>query len=342
MQTPIPADTSDALRSQLEDRRARLQKAITAHGSEHALVQLLQQVDAALGRLGSDDYGVCLVCEEHVGEQDLLHNPLLRYCLCELSPSQQRALEHDLELARRIQAALLPDPDLMTRGWEAHCRYEPAGMVGGDYCDLWIRPDEPDAVYFAVGDVSGKGVAASILMAHLQAAFRSLLGAGVPLAELVDRVNRQLLQATIPSHYATLVCGRAGAGGEVDIVNAGHCPPLLARNGSIVAIASTGFPIGLYGDRPYEVTRARLGAGDLLLLYSDGLVEARRRDGTEYGQARLESLLMGRARESAPRQLVQALRGDLAGFLDGQLRADDLTVLALRRSDERPVGAGVR
>jgi phosphoserine phosphatase RsbU/P len=324
--------TAETLRQQLEDRRGRLQRAITTHGSEHELVQLLLQVDAALNQLGSNNYARCLVCDEQVNDEDLLHNPLLRYCLCDLTPSQQRALEHDLELARRIQAALLPDPDLRTPGWEAHCRYEPAGMVGGDYCDLWVRPDEPESIYFAVGDVSGKGVAASLLMAHLQASFRSLLGAGLPLAEMVDRVNRQLVQVTIPSHFATLACGRASADGEIEIVNAGHCPPLLARNGSVEAVASTGFPIGLYAERRFDVVRSRLAPGDMMLLYSDGLIEARREDGAEYGQDRLETLLTGRAKGSAPRQFVQALRGDLAGFLSGHARGDDLTVLALRRS----------
>lgn len=325
--------TVDVLHQQLEERRARLQHAIAATGPEDELVRLLGQVDTALGKLGSDDYARCLVCHEHVAEQDLLENPLLEYCLCDLNPHQQRALEHDLELARRIQAALLPDPDLMTRGWEAHYRYEPAGMVSGDFCDLWMRPDQPGTFYFAVGDVSGKGVAASLLMAHLQAAFRSLVGAGLPLAELVERVNRQLLQATLPSHFATLACGRADEDGRIELVNAGHPPPLVARDGSVEAIASTGPPIGIQGDGPYEVSQITLGQGDTLLLYSDGLTEARRAGGDEYGQGRIEALLARHARGIAPRQLVRTLRGDLSGFLDGGSRADDLTMLALRRFD---------
>ena len=332
MSLSVQTATATVLRQQLEDRRARLQGAISANGAEVELVGLLQQVDSALGKLGTDDYGRCLVCEEHVAERDLLENPLLHYCLCDLTPAQERALEHDLELARRIQAALLPNPDLLNRAWEAYYRYEPAGMVSGDYCDLWERPDEPGTVYFAVGDVSGKGVAASLLMAHLQAGFRSLIGTGLPLAELVERMNLQLLQATIPSHYATLACGRASHDGQVEIVNAGHCPPLVARSGGVEEVASTGFPIGILGGRPYEVSRTRLGEGDMLLLYSDGLTEARRPDGEEFGQRRIETLLANRGKGIAPRQLVHALRADLTGFLGGTPRIDDLTMLALRRS----------
>ncbi len=330
----MQATTADALRHQLEDRRTRLAGAIATTDSDSGLVQLLQQVDTALSKLGTDDYGICLVCEEPVADQDLLGNPLLRYCLCDFTREQQRALEHDLELARRIQGALLPDPDLRASGWEAYYRYEPAGPVSGDYCDLWTDPDEEGTVYFAVGDVSGKGVAASLLMAHLQAAFRSLASVGLPLAELVDRVNRQLLAATIPTHYATLVFGRANADGRVELVNAGHCPPLVIRGGVIEALGATGFPIGLLGDRAYEVQRLRLREGDTLVLYTDGLTEARGSEGEEYGQERIEELLR-RQVGSGPRALVQAVRGGLASFLGDATRTDDLTVLALTRANGR-------
>lgn len=324
--------TADRLRQQLEDRKARLAASIAAEGPDADLVRLLRQVDSALGRLGTNDYARCAVCHEPVADEDLHLNPLAQYCLCALSEDQLQKLQHDLELARRIQAALLPDPDLIAAGWEAFYRYEPAGVVSGDFCDLWSRPDEPGSFYFAVGDVSGKGVAASLLMAHLQAAFRSLLGAGLPLSELVARVNRQLLDTAIPSHYATLACGRASADGRVEIVNAGHCPPLVARGTSVDRIGATGFPIGLVSERPYEVTDLKLGEGDAIVLYTDGLTEARRPDGEEYGEERVLRLLAGRPGDAAPRGIVQSVRGDLAGFLGSTTRQDDLTVLALRRA----------
>lgn len=323
--------TLDSLRRQLSDRRTRLREVISDTDPEGDLVRLLAQVDAALAQLGTEDYARCLVCNEHVGEEDLLQNPLLEYCLCGLTPKQQRALEHDLELARRIQVGLLPNPHFAAGGWEAYYRYEPAGVVSGDYCDLWMRPDEAATIYFAVGDVSGKGVAASLLMSHLQAAFRSLLGAGVPLAELVERVNRQLLQVGIPTHYATLACGRLNEDGEVELVNAGHCPPLVARSGLIEMVGPTGFPVGLLADRPYEVSRFRLSAGDTLVLYTDGLTEARGLEGEEYGYVRLEQLVRQRPQKAAPRELVHAIRHDLAGFLGETPLADDLTVLVTQR-----------
>lgn len=328
----MEAATLASLRGQLTDRRARLRRAISTADPEGHLVRLLRQVDTALARMDTDDYATCLVCGEHVDEPDLLRNPLLEYCLCRLTPGQQRALESDLELARRIQSGLLPDPDLLASGWEAHYDYEPAGVVSGDYCDLWTDPDGGSSIHFAIGDVSGKGVAASLLMAHLQAAFRSLVGAGVPLSELVARVNRQLLEAGIPTHYATLACGRLDEDGEVEMVNAGHCPPVIVRGRSLETLGPTGVPVGLVGDRPFDVHRFRLRKGESLVLYTDGLTEARGPGEEEYGPARLEHVLSHRPDASTPRPLVQSIRDDLASFLGGAPPGDDLTILAVQRS----------
>lgn len=322
--------TLDVLRHQLEDRKDRLEQAVTRAGPEEDLVRLLQQVDTALSRLGTDDYGLCLVCRGHVEEQELLANPLLPYCLCDLTPDQQKALEHDLGMAWKIQSALLPDPDLLSDGWDAHYRYEPAGPVSGDYVDLWTREGEEGSLYFAVGDVSGKGVAASLLMAHLHAFFHSQPQGRADLVDLVERANRVLLASTLPTHYATLVVGRTDADGGVEIVNAGHCPPLVARAGMVETMSSTGFPIGLMDDKPYRSRRFRLTPGEALVLYTDGLTEARREDGTEYGAGRIESVLLDGGR-GEPRRIVTRLRDDLSVFLDGASRGDDLTVLALRR-----------
>lgn len=318
------------IRTQLERRRERLAGALSQRELDPDLPLLLGLVDTALAKLDTDAYGRCLVCEEPVDERDLLNNPLLEYCLCNLTPSQQRALEHDLNLARRLQAGLLPDPDLTVPGWEAHYRYEPAGIVSGDYCDVWTRAEEPDVVHFAVADVAGKGVAAALLMAHIQAAFRSLSGAGVGLPELVGRMNRQLLAANLPTHYATLVCGRATPDGRIDLVNAGHCPPLVASGGGIETLAPTGMPVGMFADRAYEVTRLHLHPGDAVVLYTDGVSEARDgsdREFTAGGVART----IAKAHPAVARSLVGAVRDELGRFLRQAAPADDLTILALVR-----------
>jgi phosphoserine phosphatase RsbU/P len=320
----------DSLRRQLSDRQIRLRRAISHDRSEDQLVRLLEQVDSALARMDAGDYARCLVCGDDVTDKDLLQNPLLQYCLCDLTPQEQRALEQDLQLARQIQAGLLPDPHFVSSSWEAYFRYEPLGMVSGDFCDLWTQPGEPDTVYFAVGDVSGKGVAASLLMSHLQAAFRSLLETGVPLSTLVERVNRQLLRASIPSHYATLACGRLAANGAVEIVNAGHCAPVIVRSTGIETIVSAGFPVGLLADRSYELNQFTLAPGDALVLYTDGLTEAGPSE--EFGMDRLQRVLRDRSRDAGPREMVSIIRRALSTFLGEASVADDLTIMVVQRS----------
>jgi sigma-B regulation protein RsbU (phosphoserine phosphatase) len=225
------AELQSKFRSQLRNRRARLEKTIADLNEPPDLLLLLNDVDAALSRLDGGSYGECAVCHLEIAADDLLANPTASYCLCELSPERQRALERDLTLAWRVQAALLPASDLAVSGWQTHYRYIPNGPVSGDYCDLVATEGHPAAqFYFMIGDVSGKGVAASLLMAHLNASLRAFARTGLSPEQALAEANRLLARSTLASHYATLVCGRAGASGEVEIANAGHSSPLVVRS----------------------------------------------------------------------------------------------------------------
>jgi sigma-B regulation protein RsbU (phosphoserine phosphatase) len=321
----------ELLHAQLLDRRRRLETAIGVEGEPQSLVRLLREVDAALDRLSTGTYGACEFCTGFVDSPDLLANPLMRYCLCELSHEQLDALSNDLELAWRIQAALLPAPGTIAPGWDIHYRYEPLGPVSGDYCDLQKRTESDGETFFVVGDVSGKGVAASLVMAHLNALFRSLVDS-LPLPDLVGRANRLLLERTLSSHYATLVCGWTGPSGEVEFCNAGHCPPLVARAGGVETLESTGTPVGMLEEQSYRVSRIRLEPGETLLLYTDGLTEACDESGQPYGAERLAQVLYER-RALRPSSLARACLADLHAFLDGVPRTDDLTLMVLRRED---------
>jgi sigma-B regulation protein RsbU (phosphoserine phosphatase) len=329
--------TEGRLRDQLRHRRERLQAVVRRSGEAADLVRLLQEVDAALERMESGSFGTCEVCHTAIDTGDLMANPTMRYCLCDLSPEQQRALESDLELAARIQGGLLPEPDLEHGGWEVHYRYEPAGVVSGDYCDV-LTPVAHDGLYFAIGDVSGKGVAASLLMAHLNASFRTLGRTSPPVPSLMESASRLFLESSLSSYYATLVCGRASSSGTVEICGAGHCSALLVTPDSVREIESAGPPIGLFRDQKYESTTLRADPGDLLFLYTDGLTESRNPAGAEYGMERLCGLLgRGRAPSSSTppisaRNLAGAVLADLDNFRAGEPRTDDLTLLVLRRS----------
>ncbi len=322
---------SGFLRNELQERRQRLEAALAGSGENATLAQLLQEVDAALERMGSGTYGICETCHDPIEKDRLIADPLVRYCLDHLTPAQQHALEEDLELASRIQRGLLPPQGLRLADWHVHYHYEPAGLVSGDYCDLIHSENRNGELYFLLGDVAGKGVAASMLMSHLHAMFRSLTSVGLPLDQLVGLANRVFCESTTAGQYATLVCGRAGRSGEVELCNAGHLPALLVRRGEVVRIEATGLPVGLFSNGQYSVKKVKLGAGDSLFLYTDGVTETRDRSGTEYGVERLAKFISQRD-GLAPEALTASCLKELKAFSAGAPKTDDLTIMVLRRA----------
>jgi len=320
------------LRGQLEDRRQRLKTAIPASSQPAALEALLNEVDAALERMDAGTYGLCEACHDPIEAERLAANPLARVCLGDLSPDEQRALEHDLETAAGIQRSLLPRPDHRVAGWDIHYCYEPAGPVSGDYCDVVAPANGEAPVFFALGDISGKGVSASLLMAHLQAILRGLLATHASVDALVASANRVFCESTLARRYATLVCGRATAAGEVELCNAGHWPPLLLRSGdaAVATIAATGLPIGMFSSGSFTRQTLRLAPGDVLLLYTDGLSEAQNQAGAEYGLDRARAVLT-RSGSRPAAGIVGACLEDLRAFRDGTARKDDLAIMAIRR-----------
>ncbi len=319
------------LHAQLEERRQRLDTAITNSPENASLVHLLQEVDSALERMEKGTYGLCETCHDSIEKDRLIADPLVRYCLDHLTAAQQRALEEDLELASRIQRALLPQQNLHAGDWHVHYHYEPAGPVSGDYCDLILSDAGAGDLLFLLGDVSGKGVAASMLMSHLHAMFRSLASVGLPLGQLVGLANRVFCESTMAGQFATLVCGRAGRAGEVEICNAGHCPTLLVRNAEVASLEATGLPLGMFCDGEYAVKKIKLAPGDTLFLYTDGLSEARNPASVEYGVGRLVKFVREQ-QALAPPALTAACLEDLRAFASGTAKTDDLTLMVLRRA----------
>ena len=326
----MAVETDRILRQELVDRRLQLERAASIGVTAPEVQRLLGEVDAALARMENGTYGLCEVCRGPIETERLIVDPLSRFCLEHLTPRQQRALESDLELAAKIQGGLLPGSHLLYRGWEASFHYEPAGIVSGDYCDL--VPSSDGDLYFILGDVAGKGVAASMLMVHLQAMFRTLIPMGLPLVDLIEHASRVFCESTLPTHYATLVCGRADDSGGVEICNAGHPPPLLLAGTGVVEIESTGLPLGAFCDAEFATSRVRVEPGQALLLYTDGLSEARDGAGRMYGTDRIRELAF-KKRGDTPREMIEICLQDLAVFRKGAAApADDLTLMVLRRS----------
>ncbi len=324
--------TLSAMRTQLIHRRHQLNNTIAETPDSTRLMHLLREVDAALNRIDAGAYGICEVCNEPIEPEGLRWDPLVKVCLSHLTEAQQRSIERDLDQASQIQTALLPSRYLHLNGWDVSYEYKPAGVVSGDYCDIVRSDAEPRTLYFFIGDVSGKGVAASLLMSHLHAIFRSLVTGRLSLDQMIARANKLFCESTMAAHFATLVSGRATAHGTVELCNAGHPSPLLMHNGTITAVGgSVGLPIGLFDNEGYAVQTATLAPGDLLLLYTDGLTESRDGADAEYGVDRMQEMLR-RHQTLAPQALASALIGDEETFRSGVPRTDDLTVMVVKRN----------
>ncbi len=315
------------LHNQLAERKQRLEQAIALAPHNGGLASLLREVDSALDRMSKGKYGVCEECHESVEQERLLADPLVRYCLDHLTELQRAALQRDLDLASEVQRKLLPQAGLSASGWDTSYHYAPAGPVSGDYCDL-IPSD--GQLFFAVGDVSGKGVAASMLMTQLHALFRSLTGMSLPLGQIVARANCVFCESALAGQYATLVCGLAKSNGEVEIHNAGHLPAIVVGRGGVLRVESTGLPLGMFYTAEFSATRLQLEPGDALFLYTDGLSEARSGD-EEYGVDRVTRLARQNGART-PADLIASSLNDLRGFVNDGPPHDDLTLLAMRRS----------
>jgi sigma-B regulation protein RsbU (phosphoserine phosphatase) len=314
------------LQGQLEERKRRLEAALALAPPNAGLSGLLREVDSALDRMTRGTYGLCQECHETIEQDRLLSDPLVRYCLDHLTQPQRAELQRDLDLASEVQRNLLPQPDLRVGGWDTSYHYAPVGPVSGDYCDL-IPTD--GQLFFAVGDVSGKGVAASMLMTQLHALFRSLTGMGLPLGQIVARANRVFCESALAGQYATLVCGQAKPNGEVEIHNAGHWPAIVVGRGGVLRVESTGLPLGMFCEAEFAATRLQTEVGDTLFLYTDGLSEARSAD-NEYGVDRVTRLVRQQASQT-PTRLIASFLEDLRGFVKDSPPHDDLTLLAIRR-----------
>jgi len=315
------------LRGELELRRRRLLDASSSSVSAASLRELLADVDAALSRLKTGTYGICEECHESIEAERLLCDPLVRFCLDHLSQEEQRALEKDLGLAAGIQRALLPRANWSIDGWQARYHYQPASLVSGDYCDL-IETD--GGFLFLLGDVAGKGVAASMLMSHLHGTFRTLAGQNLPLRELMEHANRLFCESTTAGQFATLVVGHARAGGKVEYVSAGHLPLFHISTTGVRSREATGVPLGMFCTTDFPVCELTLAPGDKLLLYTDGLTEMFNAAGDEFGVGRVHSLAKQHA-QAEPQAMLAACLEEIRNFAETGQQKDDLTLMVLHR-----------
>ena len=270
----------------------------------------------------------------NIGDRRGLVMLLAGFCLINLlivlEVADRLSLKHDLNVARDIQLAMLPHGTYRAPGLEVHGQTKPANTVGGDFYDLLPMPD--GRVLVALGDVAGKGSPAALLMALLLAILRTLVDLGLDLATLMARLNGQVIRHAPSSRFITLFLGLYDpAQGVLTWSNAGQNPPIIRRkDGRLERLTATGVALGMFEGMSYEVKTTRLDAGDLLVMYSDGITEAETPAGAPFDESGLEGVIAAWANAGAPEMTAAVLRAVERHVGDARF-ADDLTVLVMKR-----------
>jgi sigma-B regulation protein RsbU (phosphoserine phosphatase) len=242
----------------------------------------------------------------------------------------KQRMEEDLRIAAEIQQGLLPRSLPVLDGIEIAAETIPTQQVGGDCYDVIELTN--GRVLLSIADVSGKGTPASLLMANVQAAVRTLAQLDLTLDDFTARINDVIYQNTSPDKFITAFFGLLdAASGTFTYVNAGHNPPLLFGRDGVSPLDRGGVILGIMPSfLPYEVGSIELRQGDLLVLYTDGVSEALNVEREEYGEERLRALFES-DRECSAAGAIERLREDVLAFTSGAPQSDDITILSLRR-----------
>jgi sigma-B regulation protein RsbU (phosphoserine phosphatase) len=241
---------------------------------------------------------------------------------------EQKAMEKELRLAHDIQMGLVPAAPLTIGGWTVEGRLVPAKQVGGDFFDYFTL--EASRAVVAIADVSGKGVPAALLVSTVQSALRAFAESGLAPRAIVEQLNRTVVRSNAAGKFVTFFLAFVDpANGRLDYVNAGHNYPRLRRaDGTLEPLTAGGLPLGMIEGSPYDAGSVAFGAGDALLLFSDGISEAIDSFMNEYGEERLEELWRSSPHEP-PTATIERVMADVIAFRGAAAQNDDMTTVVL-------------
>jgi serine phosphatase RsbU (regulator of sigma subunit) len=245
----------------------------------------------------------------------------------------QERFERELQLAREIQQRFQPTAPPAVTGFELQGISFPSYQIGGDYYDFILCPD--GRLVVALGDVSGKGTSAALLMSSLHAAVHAQVASCRPINETVGAVNHYLADNTPSNRFVTLFYAELDPlTGSLAFINAGHNPPLIAHAaGTLEQLGSGGPPLGIMPDFDYHEGRTQLQPGDVLVSYSDGVTEQTNPKGEEFGPARLQDVVSQNLDRSAA-AIRDKIEASLSAFAQGTPAVDDITLLIVKRERE--------
>ncbi|HET6266602.1 MAG TPA: PP2C family protein-serine/threonine phosphatase [Acidobacteriota bacterium] len=332
-------EVADRVRDSLVEQRDRVEKwlqdatpeekqARLGPFAESAVQQHLDVLDGAATKAEQNTLGICVVCQGEVELSRLEVDYTANVCIEDLTDTQRRNLEKELQLSQKVQKALLPQQIPNLPGLELAAFSQPARIVGGDYFDFFQFKDGSPGLVIA--DVMGKGVGASLLMASLQASLRILVTEEDDPCEVIRRLNQLFLHNINLTKFVTLFLARYDASSRtLYYCNAGHNPPVLVRNNESRWVQSTSAAIGLIENFDQQGDRLVLRQGDLLLLYTDGVTEAHNASEEEFGDDRLAEVVTGNASLPA-RDLLTAIRRAIQQFTTKETPEDDTTIVAVK------------
>lgn len=240
---------------------------------------------------------------------------------------EKAKLEQELRIAAEIQQALMPEARRAGAFFEAAGSTWPSRAIGGDFFEY---VDGPAGEFgFAVRDVAGKGAPAALLSAVLQGMFTTQAGVTESPARTLGRINTALIRRGIGARFATMMYGVLHRDGRLVSCNAGHNPPVILGRGGIRRLETGGMILGLFDNAVYEEEVVRLEPGDLVVVFSDGVSEARSVTDEEFGEARMLQVLRDH-RLAEPPVIIERLLGRIREFAAGAVQSDDVTIMAVR------------
>ncbi|MGM0465980.1 MAG: SpoIIE family protein phosphatase [Acidobacteriota bacterium] len=243
---------------------------------------------------------------------------------------EQEKMEKELDLAAKIQKDFLPKKDPDIEDYEISGRNIPCYQVGGDYYDY--IPIDNNRIGIAIGDVSGKGVGASLLMASLRASLHSEVNKDISVEDMACRLNDFVNKSSAINSFITFFFLELDKkNGDYKYVNAGHNPPVVVnKKGNTHCLESCGLGLGMFPSVSYEWKKGHLDPGDMIVLYTDGITESRNKKNEEFGEKGLKDFIK-KHRKCVPQEIMDKLFKCLNDFISGEDRMDDMTAVVIKR-----------